>query len=59
VRAGLCDELVTFTAGKLIGEEGRGAMGALRLARLAEAPAYRLASLDTVGGDLLARWQRL
>lgn len=59
VRAGLCDELVTFTAGKLIGEEGRGAMGALRLARLAEAPAYRLTSLDTVGGDLLARWQRL
>lgn len=59
VRAGLCDELVSFTAGKLIGEEGRGAMGPLRLAQLAAAPAFRLASVETVGVDLLARWRPL
>ncbi|MGP3697478.1 bifunctional diaminohydroxyphosphoribosylaminopyrimidine deaminase/5-amino-6-(5-phosphoribosylamino)uracil reductase RibD [Rhodobacter sp. NSM] len=59
VRAGLCDELISFTAGKLIGEEGRGAMGPLRLLHLADAPAFGLVSVETVGVDLLARWRPL
>ncbi|MCE6951016.1 bifunctional diaminohydroxyphosphoribosylaminopyrimidine deaminase/5-amino-6-(5-phosphoribosylamino)uracil reductase RibD [Cereibacter sphaeroides] len=59
VRAGLCDELVSFMAGKLIGAEGRAAMGPLHLLHLAEAPAFGLASVEAVGVDVLARWRPL
>lgn len=59
IRAGLCDELVSFTAGKLIGEEGRAATGPLHLAHLAEAPAFRLASVEVAGVDVLSRWRPL
>ena len=59
IRAGLCDELAAFSAGKLIGAEGRAAMGPLGLLRLSEAPAFRLVSVETAGPDILARWRPL
>jgi diaminohydroxyphosphoribosylaminopyrimidine deaminase/5-amino-6-(5-phosphoribosylamino)uracil reductase len=56
--AGLADELVAFTAGKVIGGDGRAAVGPLGLQRLADAPGFRLAAAAPFGGDLLARWER-
>lgn len=56
VRAELVDRLVMFQAGTLIGAEGVAAVGAMGLARLADAPRFRLATLEHVGGDTLAIW---
>jgi diaminohydroxyphosphoribosylaminopyrimidine deaminase/5-amino-6-(5-phosphoribosylamino)uracil reductase len=55
--AGLVDELAVFTAGLAIGAEGRPGLGTLRLDRLADARRYRLASVETVGTDILHRWR--
>ena len=56
--AGLVDELVGMTAGLVIGAEERPAFGALGIARLAEAPRFRLVETRAVGGDVLHRWLR-
>lgn len=56
--AGLVDELVLFTAGLALGAEGRPGLGALGLATLAEAPRLRLAAVETVGSDVMSRWER-
>lgn len=58
MRAGLVDELIGFTAGVVLGGDGRAALGALGLEQLAQAPRYRLASVETIGGDVLHRWLR-
>ena len=58
IRAGLADEIAWFTAGKLIGAEGRAGIGGLALDRLDLAPRYRLIESATVGGDMLTRWTR-
>lgn len=57
IRAGLVDELALFSAGALIGAEGRAAFGALGLEHLAEAPRPRLISQRPSGPDLLSRWR--
>lgn len=56
--AGLVDELIGFTAGLVLGGDARPGIGDLGLTRLAEAPRYRLDSLQPIGPDLLARWLR-
>ncbi|MCC5984044.1 MAG: bifunctional diaminohydroxyphosphoribosylaminopyrimidine deaminase/5-amino-6-(5-phosphoribosylamino)uracil reductase RibD [Rhodobacteraceae bacterium] len=58
LRAGLVDELAVFSAGRLIGAEGRSGMGPLRLAALAEAPHFHLIDTRPVGADLLHIWRR-
>lgn len=55
--AGLVDELAVFTAGVGIGAEGRPGLGALGLDRLADAPRFRLVSVEAVGADVLHRWR--
>lgn len=55
--AGLVDELIGFTAGVMIGAEGRPGFGALGIAQLAHAPRYRLIEARPVGPDILHRWQ--
>jgi diaminohydroxyphosphoribosylaminopyrimidine deaminase/5-amino-6-(5-phosphoribosylamino)uracil reductase len=57
IRAGLVDDLVTFTAGAVIGEEGRAALGPLGLNALADAPRLRLVSQAAVGGDVQTNWR--
>ena len=57
LREGLADEVVTMGAGLLLGAEGRPMVGALGVARLAEAPRFRLRSLREVGGDVVATWR--
>jgi len=58
MRAGLVDELIGFTAGVALGADARPALGPLALAHLPEAPRFTLASVETLGGDVLHRWRR-
>lgn len=55
--AGLVDELAVFSAGIVIGAEGRPGVAALGLDRLADASRFRLVSTEAVGGDVLHRWR--
>lgn len=52
---GLVDELWLFLAPKLIGADGAGWTEPLGLDRIAEAPQWRLGSVEQVGEDLLLR----
>jgi diaminohydroxyphosphoribosylaminopyrimidine deaminase/5-amino-6-(5-phosphoribosylamino)uracil reductase len=56
--AGLVDELIAFSAGLALGAEGRPALGPLGLARLAEAPRFRLIEARSLGTDVMHRWER-
>ncbi len=56
--AGLIDEIVVFSAGALIGGDGRAGLGPLGLDRLSAAPRYRLAQLQPMGADVMQVWQR-
>ncbi len=57
--AGLVDEVLGFTAGVMLGAEGRPALGALGVDALADAPRFRLMESEPVGGDILHRWERV
>ena len=50
------DELVLFTAGKLIGAEGSAGLGALALTSLADAPGLKLRRVEQIGSDVMSRW---
>lgn len=56
--AGLVDELVTMTAGIVLGAEGQPAIGALGIPALAEAHRFDLIDARIAGADVLQRWQR-
>ena len=56
IRAGLVDELVCFTAGALIGEDGRAALGPLGLTSLGNAPRLRLLATSPIGADTTTTW---
>jgi diaminohydroxyphosphoribosylaminopyrimidine deaminase/5-amino-6-(5-phosphoribosylamino)uracil reductase len=56
--ADLVDELVVFTAGMSLGAEGFPAVGALGVAKLADAPRMNLVSYKQVGVDLMSVWRR-
>lgn len=58
MRAGLVDELIGFTAGVVLGGDGRAALGAMDLTALAQAPRYQLSATEVIGGDILHRWRR-
>ncbi len=54
----MVDELIGFTAGKLLGAEGWSSVGALGIERLADAPAFDLVETRAMGGDVMHRWRR-
>jgi diaminohydroxyphosphoribosylaminopyrimidine deaminase/5-amino-6-(5-phosphoribosylamino)uracil reductase len=54
--AGLVDEIALFSAGLALGADGTPAVGDLALARLADAPRFRLRSVEAVGPDTLSLW---
>ena len=56
--AGLVDELIVFTAGKLIGAEGQPGVGPLGVSALADTPGFDLVDAMTVGGDIIQRWRK-
>ncbi|WP_050527356.1 bifunctional diaminohydroxyphosphoribosylaminopyrimidine deaminase/5-amino-6-(5-phosphoribosylamino)uracil reductase RibD [Pseudorhodobacter aquimaris] len=57
IRAGLVDDLLIFSAGALIGDEGQAALGPLALGVLADAPRLSLVSQSPVGGDVMSHWR--
>lgn len=58
IAAGLVDDLIHLTAGRLIGADGTAALGPLALPRLADAPAFRLIAQQSLGPDTLTQWSR-
>ena len=56
--AGLVDTLITFAAGLALGAEGRPALGALGIDRLADAPRFDLRDLRRLGADAMLVWER-
>ncbi|PZR00885.1 MAG: bifunctional diaminohydroxyphosphoribosylaminopyrimidine deaminase/5-amino-6-(5-phosphoribosylamino)uracil reductase RibD [Cereibacter sphaeroides] len=57
LRDDLVTELVAFTAGKVIGAEGRPAIGDMNLTSLAQAKGFSLIDVAPVGGDVISRWR--
>jgi len=58
LQADLVDHLVGFSAGLVIGAEGLPTIGAMGLARLAQAQRFDLEETVAVGPDVLNRWIR-
>jgi diaminohydroxyphosphoribosylaminopyrimidine deaminase/5-amino-6-(5-phosphoribosylamino)uracil reductase len=56
LKAGLVDQLIGYSAGLLIGGDGRAAIGDLQVTRLAAAPRFRLVEQRRIGDDLFHRW---
>ncbi|WP_010141919.1 bifunctional diaminohydroxyphosphoribosylaminopyrimidine deaminase/5-amino-6-(5-phosphoribosylamino)uracil reductase RibD [Oceanicola sp. S124] len=56
--ADLVDELVIFSAGLMLGAEGRPGIGALGIGQLAEAPRLALLEDRRIGADVMSRWTR-
>lgn len=56
LEAGLVDQVIGYTAGVVLGGDGRAAVGPLGLNRLADAPRFRLVETRRLGGDLFHRW---
>ena len=59
IRAGLVDEVILHSAGALIGDEGRPALGPLGLTQLAQAPRLTLLSQRRLGADVETHWRLL
>lgn len=53
---GLVDQLVCYTAGMVLGADGRPAVGPLGFQALSGAPRFRLVESRAIGGDLFHRW---
>lgn len=58
LRAGLVDQLIGYSAGLVLGGDGRAGIGVLGLERLADAPRFRLAETRRIGLDVMHRWLR-
>jgi diaminohydroxyphosphoribosylaminopyrimidine deaminase/5-amino-6-(5-phosphoribosylamino)uracil reductase len=58
LRCGLVDRLEWFRAPKVIGGEGRPALGALGLAALADAPQFRRVGVQELGDDLWESYEK-
>lgn len=58
IAADLVDQLVGYTAGLALGQDGRAAIAGLDLPGLAAAPRFRLAESRAIGPDLYHRWLR-
>lgn len=58
IKADLVDDLHLYSAGKVIGADGRAALGALGLDDLSQAPRFSLQSSRPIGADLFQHWRR-
>ena len=54
----LVDEVVSYSAGLVLGSEAIPAVGPLDIAALQLAPGFRLVDVGSVGPDVRSRWQR-
>lgn len=57
LQAGLVDELVHFSAGRMIGAEGQPMIGVLGVDRLTDAPRFDLVEQRKVGMDIQSTWR--
>lgn len=57
MRARLADRVEIFSAGRMIGGDGRAGLGAFGLRALADAPQYELQASQSVGADLWHSWR--
>ncbi|NNE88839.1 MAG: bifunctional diaminohydroxyphosphoribosylaminopyrimidine deaminase/5-amino-6-(5-phosphoribosylamino)uracil reductase RibD [Silicimonas sp.] len=55
--AGLVDDLIVFTAGKVFGAEGQPGIGALGVSQLANAPVFDLVETARFGADVMHHWR--
>lgn len=53
---GLVDEIVGYTAGIVLGGDGRAAVAPIAMTGLAHAPRFRLVETRNLGGDIMHRW---
>ncbi|RRH75885.1 bifunctional diaminohydroxyphosphoribosylaminopyrimidine deaminase/5-amino-6-(5-phosphoribosylamino)uracil reductase RibD [Falsigemmobacter faecalis] len=58
IGADLVDQIEVFTAGVLLGADGRAGLGALGVAALSEAPRFEMTQMQQIGGDLWQSWRR-
>lgn len=58
LRAGLVSALEWFRAGVLLGGDGRAGIGALGIARLADAPAWHRVEIRALGPDVWERYEK-
>lgn len=56
---GLVDEMVTYTAGLVIGGDGLAGIAPMGLSKLARAPRFKLLEARAIGDDVLHHWQVL
>jgi diaminohydroxyphosphoribosylaminopyrimidine deaminase/5-amino-6-(5-phosphoribosylamino)uracil reductase len=56
LRAGLVTEAVLYSAGLVLGADGRAAVGPMALAHLACAPRLSLVETAVLGADVMTRW---
>jgi len=56
VKARYCDRVVAFMSGKIVGADGLASIGAIGLAKLADAPHLTLETIRKIGPDLLATY---
>ena len=59
LKSGLVDQLIGYTAGLAIGEDGLPSIGGLGQANLGSLPRFSLAESRHIGGDLFHRWIRV
>lgn len=57
IKAGVVDELIGFTAGAVIGGDGRPGLAAMGLQNLQDAPRFVLKSSQRIGPDLMHIWE--
>ncbi|MEP0565417.1 MAG: bifunctional diaminohydroxyphosphoribosylaminopyrimidine deaminase/5-amino-6-(5-phosphoribosylamino)uracil reductase RibD, partial [Paracoccaceae bacterium] len=55
--AGLVDDLIVFSAGKVLGAEGQPCIGALGISQLADAPDFELVDVTRIGDDTMQHWR--
>lgn len=53
------DRLAVFSGGIVLGADGTPAVGALRVAALAQAPRFTLETVEQIGPDALSLWRRM
>ncbi|MEM8790737.1 MAG: bifunctional diaminohydroxyphosphoribosylaminopyrimidine deaminase/5-amino-6-(5-phosphoribosylamino)uracil reductase RibD [Pseudomonadota bacterium] len=57
LREKMVDEIVLFSAGKLIGGDGRAVVEAFGLDELRDAPGFALVEQRAIDGDVMTRWR--
>ncbi|MDE0345844.1 MAG: bifunctional diaminohydroxyphosphoribosylaminopyrimidine deaminase/5-amino-6-(5-phosphoribosylamino)uracil reductase RibD [Boseongicola sp.] len=56
--AGWVDQLVVFSAGKVLGAEGKPSVGTFGISQLSMAPEFELMEVRRVGADIMHVWRR-